>query len=377
MELIYPGSINKLSEVLSALEPKSVFLVHGQSFSRSGAAEAVSKALSSVRHQSYLCPSASYLELELVQEVVGLARRFEATLLLAVGGGRIIDLAKLTAFGRPDSNDIKRSLQGEIGPEPPLPILAIPTTAGSGSHATHFAVVFQSQRKHSLAHPDLLPIASIVDANLLRSCPQRLRATSGLDALSQAVESFWSVRSTTESREMAAEAIKLCRRSLSRAVHSDDAQALGEMAYAAHLAGKAINISFTTAAHACSYLLTSHYGLSHGHAVALLLARLCLLNFESAKADEGVGDPRGADFVRQRFDELLTLFGVNQVQALCDGIVDTIAELGLETTLEGQKIDPNLLLEQAKVFVNIQRLDNNPCRLKWTDIQRLYQGCYS
>ena len=126
---------------------------------------------------------------------------------LAVGGGRIIDLAKLAAFGLGAGNSIIDFIHNKKCQSDPLPLVAIPSTAGSGSQATHFAVVFQERKKYSLAHRALLPQASIVDSRLLDSCSPRLIATSGLDALCQGIESLWSVRSTEESRFYAREAI--------------------------------------------------------------------------------------------------------------------------------------------------------------------------
>lgn len=374
--LVEPGAIRKIAEVLERLRPDSVLLLHGESFSQHHAARYVHQALKTTEFEAYLCPKADYLELTAVEEVVEFCRRRKVDLVLAVGGGRILDLAKLVALGIPEKNSVRNHLDGEAFVVEPIRLVAVPTTAGSGSQATHFAVVFNQRRKYSVAHPGILPVARIVDSELLASCPSRLKAVSGLDALCQAVESYWSVKSSSESRGYAEEAILLCRRSLSRSVLSNDAEALADMALAADLAGRAINLSFTTAAHACTYVLTTHYGVDHGHGVAILLARLVVLNGEAAATPERVEDPRGAHFVRERMERLQELFEVNNAFEFGNVLLELIEHCGLKTHLKELKVDLDELLQQALPLINVQRLKNNPITLDWSDIETLYRSSF-
>ncbi|RYZ23923.1 MAG: iron-containing alcohol dehydrogenase [Chitinophagaceae bacterium] len=193
------------------------------------------------------------------EELMGLAARLPAGIdaVIAIGGGRSIDCAKaLLYYARRE----------------PRLFAAVPTTAGSGSDATSFAVVYRGIEKLSLEHPALLPGAVVWDVALLRDLPQRQRAHSGLDALVQCVEALWSRLATPASSVRAWEAGSWLRANLPAFVqdpHNDDL-ALGTL-YAAHGSGAAIQQSRTTGAHALSYYLTAVHGVDHGHAVALLL----------------------------------------------------------------------------------------------------------
>ncbi|MEZ4822960.1 MAG: iron-containing alcohol dehydrogenase [Ignavibacteria bacterium] len=126
------------------------------------------------------------------------------------------------------------------------PLIAVPTTSGAGSEATHFAVVYSGDKKYSLAHEYILPDYSVIDPQLTFSLPKEITATSGIDAFSQAMESYWNVNANEESRKYSRGAIQLIFDSLSKAVNEGDEESRINMSRAAHLAGKAINITKTT-----------------------------------------------------------------------------------------------------------------------------------
>src|SRR5262249_51347864 len=138
-----------------------------------------------------------------------------------------------------------------------LPLVAIPTTAGSGSEATPFAVLYVGHVKHSIAGPAMLPDVAIVDPSLTDSMSPALTAVTGMDAFSQAVESYWCIHSTERSKAYARRAIALVLEHLEVAVTAPREENRRAMSKAAHLAGRAIAITKTTGAHALSYPLTS------------------------------------------------------------------------------------------------------------------------
>ncbi len=123
---------------------------------------------------------------------------------LAIGGGTAIDVAKLACCLVANQQDAAEGWSDLLAGQPPVqprkhPLLAVPTTAGTGSEATHFAVLYAGNQKHSIAHPSLLPDAVVLDATLTKSLPRAVAVASGLDALAQAIESLWSNRSTNAS----------------------------------------------------------------------------------------------------------------------------------------------------------------------------------
>ena len=216
--------------------------------------------------------------------------------IIALGGGSVLDFAKLLKAFWNSSNPVLANLSGDEPLEPSdVKLIAVPSTAGSGSEATPFAVVYRGKEKFSIIHEALRPDLAIVIPSLLESLPQHVAASSGMDALCQAIESYWSIYSTDESRVFAREAMTLAWSALEPAVLEKEASSLENLARASYLAGKAISITKTTAPHAVSYVLTSFYGVSHGHAVGLLVAEF--LNYNWEVKDDDCLDPRGVRWV--------------------------------------------------------------------------------
>lgn len=162
---------------------------------------------------------------------------------IAVGGGTAIDTTKLL-----------REFSG-------VPFLAVPTTAGTGAEATRFAVYYDRGRKCSADDVRYLPTDQLLIPEFCDSASSYQRAACGFDAYAQAVESLWAKGATDESRRFARQAL--------------DLMAKGQQLLGAYWAGRAIDISRTTAAHAFSYYLTSQYGIPHGHAVYMMFPFIC------------------------------------------------------------------------------------------------------
>ena len=203
--------------------------------------------------------------LESMQAAAARAADSECRAVVAVGGGTAIDTAKGALW----------CLAGGSIAEAPsadaalLPFFAVPTTAGTGSEATHFAVCWHEGVKHSLADARLRPAHAVVDSNLHQSLPPQLTATTGLDALCQSLESLWARGGTEASRADGTQAAELILGALEVAVTQPTPEARRQMARGAHFAGRAIDVSKTTTPHALSYALTHDHGVPHGFAVAL------------------------------------------------------------------------------------------------------------
>ena len=273
-------------------------------------------------------------EIQIAQDEL-LAQTFDY--IVAFGGGSVIDFAK--AFRFYDNRKI--------------PLIVIPTTAGTGSQATQFAVVYIDGVKNSLDCRDLLPDIAIADSQFVEKAPKYLKACAAMDAYCQAIESFWAVKATEESKQYALEAISTCRDFLVEAVNTCNKNANEEMVRAAHLAGKAINISRTTAAHALSYKITSEYGIPHGHAVALSIAGLFKLNSTYFNEE----------------NRLLEAMGVTQNQVVSH-FYHLMKCVGLEYDFAKLEIRD---FDKIISSVNIDRLNNNPRTLNKTDLMQVLQ----
>ena len=255
----------------------------------------------------------------------------KADIIVAVGGGSVLDMAKLI-----------RHMAAEKGYAAPLH--ALPTTAGTGAEATHFAVVYIDGKKQSIAADDVLPDVAVVYPQFTYQNDAYLTACTGFDALAQAIESYWAKGATNESRDYSVRAIGLLWKQLPQLIQTPTEELRNQVAEGAYWAGRAINISKTTAPHAFSYAFTSHYGYPHGHAVALTFPFFLRLN--------GI-------------KVLLDLLGFTK-DAVVRQMERYISSLGLELDLTSVVDIPATLRE-----VNLQRLSNNPIVVTQRTIKEL------
>jgi len=352
------GCIANLRDVLNAMNSERIFLVTGKkSYGSSGAEKIVSEILkdSSVFQFSDFSENP---KIEDIKKGIDIFNSSSCDTVITVGGGSVIDMAKSVNILASQPSGIESIIKDNskiINKGKRL--IAVPTTSGAGSEATHFAVVYIGKEKHSLAHDKILPDVSIIDPTLTYRLPSNVTATSGIDAFSQAIESYWNVNATSDSKKYASESIRLILNNLTGAVNDPDGANRSRMSEAAHLAGKAINITKTTAPHAISYSMTSYFGIPHGQAVCITLAEFLEYNFNVTENDVTGG--RNPDDVKSTFDELLHLL---ECKNIADGkrkITELIISINLKTRLSeigiaGESV--NIIAEN----VNTERLNNNP-----------------
>ncbi|MDP3733895.1 MAG: phosphonoacetaldehyde reductase [Nanoarchaeota archaeon] len=358
------GSIHFLENILTVNEnPFNIFLVTGNFFYQSSLKDTLEPLLASYDVTHFNDFSANP-QLDDVRKGISLFKEKECDLVLAIGGGSTLDIAKsiniLTAQIYGSSDKVTRYITKELSlKKPGKPFIAVPTTAGTGSEATHFAVVYIDKKKYSLAHPEwMLPDYVVLDPSLTYNLPAKITASTGMDALCQAIESYWSVYSTEESQQYAGEAIPLIWKNLPVAVNNPTPLARESMMKAANLAGKAINISKTTACHAISYPFTSYFNVPHGHAVALTLGEMFVYN--AGVNDDDCLDGRGLAHTQKTMQELMAMAGVtspddfnHQWCALMDtiGLERRLHKLGLTT-----EEDIDLIVKNG---FNPERVRNN------------------
>ena len=299
---------------------------------------------------------------ESVEEGVKLFLQNKCGAVFAVGGGSAMDVAKcvkLYASADQMKNYLSQNLDANS-----IPLFAMPTTAGTGSEATRFAVIYYNGEKQSVAHESILPSTVIMDPSVLKTLPEYQKKSTMLDALCHAVESFWSVNSTDESKEYSREAIKSILANIDGYLQNTEEGNEG-MLFAAHTAGKAINITQTTAGHAMCYKLTSLYGISHGHAAALCV---CALWEYMLKNTDKCIDPRGKDYLENIFAQIADAFGCESAVGGADKFVKLFSSLDLKTP-EAKESDYSILVSS----VNPVRLKNNPVALDGETILKLYK----
>lgn len=338
------GSIKEAESVLARYNTASVFLVAGKnSYQSSGAAKALTPVLAR-RRVIVFSDFTENPKSDDIERGAALFRQDPCDLILVVGGGSALDTAKLI---RAAASEYK-------------PLVAVPTTAGTGSEATHFAVVYRDGKKSSIANGLMLPDVAIVDPALTESMSPRLTAVTGLDALAQAVESHWAIASTDESKRCAISAMERIVEHFVGAITAPTKQAREAMAYASNEAGQAINITKTTAPHALSYVFTSRFGVPHGHAVALTLGSLIEYNAGVTEAD--AADPRGPEHVRKNISEMLRALRCESAAEARQKIESYMGRAGLATRLSDLGVSAEDIASCVE-SVNTERLANNPRRL--------------
>jgi|SRR3989344_2712862 len=373
-EYLGVGSLVYLDEVLDKEKPSSIFLVTGKnSYNHCGVQTRIEPFLRPYRVTSFSDFSVNP-QIEDVKKGISLFRQNQCDLVIAVGGGSVIDVAKSINFLAaqyevPEDYITKKS----VAAHKPKPFVAIPTTAGTGSEATHFAVVYINKKKYSLAHQEwMLPQYVFLDPTLTYNLPKYITASTGADVLCQAAESYWSTQSDKKSKLYAQQAITMALQNLAGAVNNPTPQNREAMLKAANLGGKAINISKTTACHAVSYPMTSYFGVSHGHACTLTLGEMFVYN--SKVMDSECLDKRGVEYVKRTMLELCALFSVQtaeEVRQKIDGLMD---EIGLDRKLHLLNI---ITPEHHDVIVangfNPERVKNNPRELTEEALRAILQ----
>lgn len=300
---------------------------------------------------------------ESVVEGVRLFRDAGCELIAAVGGGSAMDVAKcIKLYSNMDSSE--NYLKQTIVPND-VPLFAVPTTAGTGSEATRYAVIYYNGEKQSVADYSCIPSTVLFDASALKTLPMYQKKATMMDALCHAVESFWSVNSTEESMGYSRNAIRMIIANMESYLANDD-EGNANMLKAANFAGKAINITQTTAGHAMCYKLTSLYGIAHGHAAAI--CDKVLIPYMMQHPEHCI-DPRGAEHLNSVYAGIADAIGCNNTAQLADAFAQIVNELDFKPIAVKAAGDIDLL----KTSVNPVRLKNHPIQLTVEVIESLYR----
>lgn len=339
----------KLDEWIRENQIRQLLLVCGRSFDeltdiRTHLNQLISQRLGIVRFSDF-SPNPQY---DSAEQGVSVYNQNRCNGIMAVGGGSAIDVAKcIKSFSKTNA-----------------PLLAMPTTAGSGSEATAFAVVYRDKMKISVEHESCIPAVVLMDPGALKQLPLYQRKTTMMDAFSHAIESFLSVNSTQESRSYSKRAIRQVLSNLDGYLKNLDAGNAG-MLSAANMAGKAINQTYTTAGHAMSYGITSMFGVAHGHAAILCNRILFPWTMEHT---ERCVDKRGKKYLEGIFDEIAESMGCVNAREAAEKIDKIFAslELTVPQANDGQ-------IKELVKTVNAQRLKNHPVDLDEALIDALYR----
>ena len=316
-----PGVLGQLGEICESLGDKPLIVTGRQSARKSGVLEqALAQLPMAVVYEGVEEDPGT----EQCDEAAAFGRKAGCGIVVPIGGGSPMDAAKAIAGLMLNDGPCADYVGRDTFTKGALPIVAVPTTAGTGSEVTPYSVLVNERdgQKQTIGGENLFPRAALLDPLLTHTMPRSVTVNTGLDALSQAMEGVVSKKSTPKSDVLALEACRIIRRWLPAAAEDgNNAGARSQMLYAAMLSGCVIAQTATTLVHGMGYLFTTEYGVAHGMANALLLTPLFQHNAQYAPEKvaavaEALGHPCGAtpDATRKAIGEAIhELLGVLSV----------------------------------------------------------------
>jgi len=373
---IGPGAINELPTLIESLGLRRPLVVTDAYLTGTGAADRVLSLLRNAGLDATVfdgtVPDPTTESLDRGVEAV---RTHNADCVIGFGGGSPMDSAKALAVLASQGGPMRKFKAPSSYTGPALPIIAVPTTAGSGSEATQFTVITDSDTDEKMLCPGLsfLPIAAIIDYELTMSMPPRLTADTGVDALAHAVEAYVSRKANPISDAMSLSAIGLIAGNLRRVYHDGtDHTAREAMMAAATQAGMAFSNSSVTLVHGMSRPIGAHFHVAHGLSNAMLFPAVTAFSVSGAKSRYavcarayGIADARTSDDIAS--------------QRMVDALVELCRELEVPTPQDfgidhrtWTELTP-LMAEQA---VASGSPANNPIVPTLEDIERIYSRVY-
>lgn len=295
-----------------------------------------------------------------VEKCIALIKENGCDFVVAVGGGSVMDCAKASATMCKKDLPVRAYMEDmSLLPTEHLPLIAAPTTAGTGSEITCVSVLsdHETMMKKPLNCTAFYPSVAIIDPELTYTMPRHITACTGMDVLCHAVEAYWSRYHLPVCDALAVHAAKLVLKNLKTACNEPDNKLAREkMAEASVIAGLAFTIPKTTSAHACSYPLTNLLHIAHGEACALTIDRFLRIN---AAHDDG------------RLQELAEMLGYENCEKLADAIRDLKNDIGVMPDLKSFNIDDKMYeaLVQGSKHPNLL---NNPVEITEDMLRALY-----
>jgi alcohol dehydrogenase len=345
--------VKGLIEIIKDISPKSILVVTGnKSYLKSSFVSELKilKKKYSIQLWRY---KKSYPDFKEIEAFID-DNKVNFDLIISYGGGTVIDVSKLISI----SNNFKSFYEVFDMKKIKISIkhLCIPTTFGSGSESTCFAVLYKDKLKYSIQSPLIMPNDVILNYKYTLSLNGKVSYCSILDSFCQSIESLWSVNNTSESSVYAIKAIKLISKSLNNInlLKDIDRRNLLE---ASNLSGKAINITKTTAPHAFSYYLTIYHNICHGEAVSIIFEKFIDLNF---------------DYINENNQKkIFKYLNINNKNEFILFFKDLKSKIGFKSSL---KEIENLNIDDYSMSINNERLINNPVKVIPKDI--IYDSLY-
>jgi alcohol dehydrogenase len=315
------GRAAEAPAVIAKTGARRVFVMAGKSYLAGHGGPAALKTWLAPAEVTLFADTEENPSIATVDKAADLCREAGAEAVLAIGGGSVLDAAKAVALLQKNEGSVRDYLDGTRKvSKKGLFTVAMPTTSGTGSEVTPYSVITYPEKKAKPAIncPENFPDVAIVDPELTLSMPTEIAVSTGLDALDQAVEGFWSRRANDISRSMSFRAIVTAWRNLERACVDKDKAAVTAMASASVVCGVQMAMVGNTAIHPLSYPITIDHGVRHGLACALFLPAFVRFNEPVLDSD---------------FKDLLSVLGFASAEKFADALEALMTRLGAPTRL--------------------------------------------
>lgn len=355
------GIIKKINSIIDEKELKNGLLVSTPFFIRSGLAEKIVKESNGLLKLVFgdLDPNPTVENVDNCAEVI---RNNNIEFIVALGGGSALDCAKAAGtICLTDDSIVKYHGTGIQIPFEHLPLIAIPSTAGTGSEVTCVSVLTDKKlgKKAPIVSDGFYPDLALIDPELTYSMPPKVTAQTGIDVLSHALEGFWSKNHQPICDALALHATELVFKYLLKAYSEpDNMEAREKMAEASLIAGLAFSLPKTTASHACSFPLTNIYHIPHGEACGLSLDYFARIN----------GDVDGG-----RLNDFAFKLGFSDSEEMANEIHDLKEKMGLMNDLKGFNLTDDNIDELVKISRH-PNLYNNPVEITDEMLLEMYNS---
>ena len=364
------GSIEKIKEIIAKEKSQKVVVFSDEGIKATGLLDILTKQLDETGVQYHVftdCkPEPSYLQ---VEAVVDMVQGQECDLIIGLGGGSVMDAAKLASVLKGAPYTIKDLLNDPTQAEKKVKTVMIPTTCGTGSEATCNAIVAipEEKSKKGIVNDNMIPDYVILDAQMIAKLPKAIVAATGVDALAHVVECFTSKKATPFSDCYALEGAKLIFANIREAYNNpDNMDAKNKMLIGAYYGGIAITGSGTTAVHALSYPLGGKFHIAHGVSNAILFAQVMKFNKDAC-----------AERLAVLCDAINPTYAEKTVEEKADYVIDQIADIVKVTNIPTDLTQYGVTMDDLDFLVTAgsqqQRLlVNNMKELSLDDIRNIY-----
>lgn len=391
-----------LDELKTVMDKKRAFIVTDTFLYQNGYTKAITNKLDEmgIEHMTFfnVAPDPT---LASAKEGAAIMTSFQPDTIIALGGGSAMDAAKImwVLYEHPEADfmdmamrfiDIRKRVYTFPKMGEKAYFVAIPTSAGTGSEVTPFAVITDEQSgvKYPLADYELLPDMAVIDTDFHMSAPKGLTAASGIDAVTHALEAYASMLATDYTDGLAKQALQTIFKYLPRAYENGqtDIEAREKMANAATMAGMAFANAFLGVCHSMAHKLGAFHHLPHGVANALMIEEVLRFNASEAPAKMGTFSQYDHPHTLARYAEIADCLGIsgNTNEEKLEGLINAVNELkakvGIKATIQDYGIDENVFLEKLDEMTE-QAFDDqctgaNPRYPLMSEIKQMYLNAY-